>query len=262
MPFTLPEVEHENYAQPPLRLAACQIRFSPILGIAQQQGIAPFQERVRGRYPTLGIEEQLQFTIGPQQPVQRSSNWRLSDLTDTWALTLAIDSVTLESVAYAGRNDFAQRWSEVLDALVNTLAPAQQLRFGLRYVNEIRKADVTNPSDWQRYVRQELSGVLGSELAAEGLTQSLTELRFSGDRGQATVKFGAFRAGTTIARPSQIQADSPFFLLDVDLSDTTPKEIAVDASVAKMQEFSTYAYRLFRWAVTDTYLAELRGSNG
>jgi len=214
---------------------------------------------VRGRFPTLGIEEQLQFTLGPQQPVQRSSNWRLSDLTDTWALTLAIDSVTLESVAYAGRDDFAQRWTEVLAALVDTFAPAQQLRFGLRYVNEIRKDDVANPSDWQRYVREELTGVLGSQLAAVGLTQSLSELRFTDDRGHATVKFGAFRVGTTIARPTQVQAESPFFLLDVDLSDATPKEIVVDASIAKMREFNTYAYRFFRWAITDAYLADLRG---
>lgn len=257
MPFSLPEVEHRTYARTPLSLALCQIRFPPILSIAQQETIAPFQERIRRRYPSLGMEQQLQVSLGSQQPVQRQANWRFSDLDGSWAVTLSPDAVAVETIAYAGRDDFTQRLNEILVALIETLGPAQQLRLGVRYINEIRRPDITHPRDWQTYVRPELTGVLSTALAEVDLAQSLSELRFAGERGQASVKYGAFQQGTTIAWPGVGSSDDPFYLIDLDLFDVVAKPFDVDELLAKVREFNSYAYRAFRWSITDAYEVEL-----
>ena len=258
MPLHLPEVEHHDYARPPIALALCQVRFPPILSIGQQQSIADFQEKIRHRFPTFGVEEQIQ--VGPGQPLQRQSNWRFTDLDEKWAVTLATDFLTLETIAYAGRDELFGQWTHVLTALVETLGPSQQSRLGLRYVNEIRPEQVGSLADWRKYVRDELSGVLASELATQGLAQSLTELRFADGAEQVIFKYGALPTGTTIPRPNVAGGESPFYLIDVDLIDLSPHPLSVDDTVATLRRYNANAYRLFRWSITPEYEEELRGA--
>src|SRR5271167_2927396 len=61
----IPQVEHEVFARPPLKAMLGQVRFPPILKIADLSSLGGFQETIREDWPQFSQEQQLSVLVGP-----------------------------------------------------------------------------------------------------------------------------------------------------------------------------------------------------
>src|SRR5690348_7017136 len=117
-PFGEELVDEVPLEPAPLVKVIAQLRFPPVLSIAHDNYIGSFQERVRGRYPVLRPEMNIEALIGPEGVQQQQTRvWRFHDVDDAWSVVLSTGFVALETVRYTSRDDFIDRLGEVFDAL-------------------------------------------------------------------------------------------------------------------------------------------------
>lgn len=134
-----PDVRLRN---PPLAEVICQVRFDPILMIAQEDP-ARFQQLVRHRFPkyekqqlltpvrSLNVPQQFELQLGAQ-----SHRFRESD--SGAEITLATDFVALTTEHYTEWADFEASLALISQAMSETYSPVAVTRTGLRYVNKFR----------------------------------------------------------------------------------------------------------------------------
>ena len=73
-------------------------------------------------------------------------------------------------------------------------------------------------------------------------------------------RWGCLPPGATVD-PSAIEpAKEKSWILDLDMFSTTPVPFAVDRVVAEAQRYAERIYTVFRWAVTDDFLARYGGT--
>src|SRR5262245_26907426 len=103
-----PEVPLPNA---PLERVIAQVRFSSILKIEQRDFISPFQESIRGKYPSLEHDRTQLLTLGPDGmlPKETGTRWRFIDAPGEWTVSLAPDFVAIETTHYTSRADFFSR---------------------------------------------------------------------------------------------------------------------------------------------------------
>lgn len=248
----IPQVEREVFAHPPLKAMLGQIRFPPILRIASVEGLAPFQEAVRGEFPEFEPEQQFSLTLGPEGPQAATSaqTYRFRTADRTWSALLAPDALTLEadvSVRYTNYDEFSRYFAHVWGAFLEHFGPTRILRQGLRYVDHIEAASDTTKA--AEYISEDLLGPLVS--AFPGVAQSVSELRFPRSDGALVFKHGLLPAG-----PSATMG----YLLDFDYANEEPADdVSGEALLDRFDRFHTVLYSFFRWCVTDAALEEFRG---
>lgn len=265
----LPEVTHEIYERSPLELVICQVRFAPVIKIADEAFVARFQDAIREQYPLLETHKRVEIVgeLGADGPTiqQRGRVWRFVDQEDNWAVALADDFLVLETRAYEYFDDFLRRFREVLEVLFEYIRPTVLVRLGLRYINEIRPGR----QEWHSIIRSDLLGVTGVEPFASHVAYSLQEftLRFPSGEG-ITVRHGIIPTGSVVVpRRGREQPAEPFYLLDYDAfielgepggysADSADPDM-IDMICERVAMFNQLIYRIFRWSITDEYRQSL-----
>ncbi len=236
-----------------------QVRFAPILSIAEPGFIAPFQEAIRSAYPVLRPErtrslaiEVHEAAVGPER-----TTWRFCGMDEAWRLSLAPEFVALETSRYSSREDFLRRLREVLEAVGSRVAPAVVQRLGLRYIDRIAGGAV---NDVRNLVRQDLLGVMGTSLAAHVqhlVSQTLLESPNRAER--LRMRWGHLPPGGTVD-PDAIEAiEEPSFVLDLDMFSSGERSFCVESLVADARRYAERLYAMFRWAVTEDFLRRYGG---
>ena len=263
----MPEVPRKEFDNPPLVLAVCEIKFTNVLSVANAGFVAPFQQAIQDRYPVTDSGHALELTIalGAQAAVRQETSgprWQFSDAEDTWTVVLAQDGLAIETRAYLRFDDFLERLRHVLGALVEYVRPTLGTRLGLRYVNEIP----VDPLHSHEVIRPELLGPLSVPeftMHARQL-QSIQQISLRYDDHQGVnLNHGLFPSGTMVRpRAGEERADRPFYLLDFDVFRAPPRPpglvIDPDRICTYVAAYHQVIHRLFRWAVTDAYVATLR----
>lgn len=250
-------------AAPPLVRVIAQVRFPVIASIEKSEFIAPFQEALRGTYPVLRPETSQQLLLGPGgvQDTRTSTIWRFRDAVDAWTVALAPDFVALETTRYSSRDDFLGRFRQVLEALEQHINPRLVDRLGLRYVDQVTGAPLT---ELPALLRPEVSGILASPVA-EHARQSLTEQLFElpDEGGALRARWGLVPAGATVDPGAMPPLGVPSWILDLDAFAQSPESarmLDVDAIVAQARAFAERIYSVFRWAVNDEFLRRYGGT--
>ena len=126
----IPEAPYEVFGNPPLKAMLGQVRFPPVLRIADLGALGAFQEQIRVQWPQFEHEQQINFLIGPGAPPQAAapqSVFRFTSDDGAWSLVLAPDVVTLEagaSGAYSSYEQFSERFGQAWQAVVDHFQPA------------------------------------------------------------------------------------------------------------------------------------------
>lgn len=252
MPLNPPRCDRVVLRRAPLKLVVAQLRFPSILSIQRQEFIADFQDDIRGDYPLLEQQQAVQVQLPPPVAspplIETSTLWRFLSADKRWVAALAPDFLALETEAYGTFADFAARFDKLLSALVNRFHPAQQVRLGLRYVNEFRNPDRPAPRDWLDFIHPELLGALISEPFGDTIDQARQDIRVREDDGQFVLRF-------TMRR--QEQGDALAFVLDFDYSDEEQRQLDQVDILQKLGRYNDLTYRMFRWAVLEPLLEEL-----
>lgn len=238
---------HPVLEKSPLTLVICQMRFPRQMGLSESD-VRPLQRAVADRYPVAQTGRAANLMLGPQGVSEASApepifQFRSDD--QAWTLTVAPDSVSLETTAYDDFSDFLDRWVEITTAVQSALDLTRQNRIGLRYVDELECPVRPTPEDLSRLLREELVGVVGKHPRTSALLGSMQELRFGLQRGANTLRHGL------VARPDGRVA----YVLDFDFYDDTPQPLDLDRQQRLLADFNDGAFELFRWSVNDAYFA-------
>jgi uncharacterized protein (TIGR04255 family) len=258
-PFTDEEVAEIHLKNAPLALAVAQVRYPVIATLANQEFIAPFQERLRSQYPIMRQERQVAMAIGPGGPTtqEHGTVWRLQEQIPGWSVALAPDFLAIETSAYTDRDDFLSRWTEVLGALESLVNPAVYERLGVRYVNRLTGVEATD--QLPTFVRDEILGALTIELPESGkVVASATQIHFQLDELQMQARWGRVPENSVLL-PGIAPISEISWLLDIDVFSEGMKPFAVDGVVTSSRTQADHAYRFFRWAVTEEFLRRFGG---
>jgi uncharacterized protein (TIGR04255 family) len=165
MALDLPAADERVVSRSTVGMAICQVRFDTQDGLGGATAV-DFHNRLgsaEGRYPKITSAEGITVEIGPQGPVQTGkTGWSFDAGDGSWTVTLLPDNMSLQvgEGAFAGWEDFAERFTEALAALCGVVSPALEQRLGLRVVDRISgtSVGVDEPSGWEPYINPRFLG--------------------------------------------------------------------------------------------------------
>ncbi|CAN5283785.1 hypothetical protein BH20ACT13_BH20ACT13_23100 [soil metagenome] len=241
-------------ANPPLVRVLAQVRFAPVLAVASESFVGPFQQALADRYPigSSGIEFAINIPAPAEGPPtgEPTRLWRFETVDESSRVTLATSFVAFETDHYEGHTKFLAALSHVLDAVDEHIKPVQTQRTGIRYVQQLAAAeDLGRLSD---FFRTELLGVVAAPEAAEHLDLCLTQARHVVDGVTLAARWGMLPAGmgTDIVQP----VDGPSWLFDIDVFDEERSPFDAEELAERAGRYTRRQYQFFRWAVEPAFL--------
>lgn len=258
-PVTGPIAPEVPLPNAPLVRVIAQVTFPVVTSILKPEFIGPFQEAIRETYTDLSwIEaETTAISAGPDGIAVKGTGgiWRFQTPGVGWLVSLAPHFVAVEAVAYTSRADFLRRLRQVLEALAEHVKPRTVQRLGVRYVDRLPESCLPEMS---QLVRPEVLGVTAMPLSGR-LALSITESVFRLDGGQMTTRWGLVPPNATYDPGAIEPQPAASWVLDLDMFRLEPRRFETDALVAEASGFSERIYTVFRWAVTDQFLARFGG---
>ena len=234
---------HPILRRTPLTTVVCQVRYPKILGLSEAD-VRPFQRRLGDDYPDFVPGEVQEFLIGPgviRQSQGQERVYQFRTLDGTWAVSLAAESLSLETSRYQGFDDFVGRWRRVLGAAVEQFEIRRQDRLGFRFINEIEMPAEGPLERMRQMIRAELITPLGAHQMTQDIIQSLQELRLRQPTGYCTLRHGY------VVKPD----GKHVYLVDLDFYDDTKRDLIIDENAQALAAFDDGLDELFKWSVTE-----------
>lgn len=254
-PFSGQPLETIPLDPPPLARVLAQIRFAPVLAVAEEAFAGQVQQRLRDAYPFVRGEMELAIAFAPGEETPQAAAptrlWRFVSADEAWRVTLASNFVALETTDYAGHEDFFGRFQSVLEVVGELVAPPQVERTGVRYIQRL-----TEPDDLARlpeYVRPEILGVGGIEDNGARLTFCLTQAQAVFEDVHLTARWGLLPPNTGVD-PAISPVDTASWVMDIDVFDDRREPFDPGALVPRALEHSRRQYRFYRWAIEPAFL--------
>jgi uncharacterized protein (TIGR04255 family) len=262
---------------PPFRLedhrlaqVLCQIRFSPVLRIGEDDAVIPFQEAVRADYPRYVKQQGMNILITPagvQQQTAMVGQHRFEDADGVFSAILTPEFVALQTSRYVDIDDFAGRVAVLARAVQEHYNPAEITRVGLRFINELRLVSPDPRVEMREAIIPALLGAAGSEelLPAVARVEQILELH-GDDRARMVVRHGfqpnggTTVEGTSVGEGAGPELAQPYYLLDIDAYCAEQAlRYNVDGVEAVLREFNDDMRSFFAWAVKESYRREKLG---
>ncbi len=239
----LPEYVSQNLVRSPLVLVVAQINFEETGKDITHKQARDVQRALDDTWMRLQSAPQVRTTLtlaGAVNEPQRGA-YRISSQDESWSLVINTDSVILETRAYNGWDDMSSKLYGIAGVVAEVLDPAQRLRIGLRYVDQIVLPD--GKDDWAGLIPDELLGVrahptFGSMVTA---TENRCLLQLAPD-ARCLFRHGLMQA----ANPGE---GAPY-LLDYDVFNDSPASFDVENLRAAAEALHKYAGSLFMTSVT------------
>jgi uncharacterized protein (TIGR04255 family) len=223
----------------PLKTVVLQVRFPPILSLAQPVNLAPFQEAIRDEYPRAEAPStQVSVAVADGRvmpPMAQTGPWRFASQDGAWVVSVTPDYVAIETSAYREYKDFAARASQLLDAARDVLRFRDQVRLGLRYVNEIRHPEAATVEDWAKLLDHDLLGI-GGKILGRQIVQTVQVMQVQMPNGVLTIRHGWDAAG---------EGPSPY-VIDLDAHDDETRPFDVGAVMSRAAEYRDWIGGFFR----------------
>lgn len=263
-PLTSPAPEEVPLVRAPLAQVLCAVSFPAILKIvdASGNGVAGFQEAIRGDYPVLNQEVEHAFTFqmddknsfAPQ--VTANTVWRFMDKDQTWRVTLGREQLALDTQSgYTSRTEFLDRFEEISRAFCKALQPAQCTRIGARYVN-VLAGDMLQ--QFEDFVRPEFRA-FGHQPFLDALVGGNQRAEFEVPEGRLVVRAGILKPGQTHDPQALPSTETVRYYLDLDGINTEPREFSAGEIRSTAAGLTERVYTMFRWAMTDKLLEACNG---
>lgn len=258
-PFLAPPPAEVPLRHAPLVRVIAQLRFPEVLSVERREFVAPFQEAIRSAYPVLRQEQTQGFLLSPAGVASATpqSAWRFADTDGHWRVSLTPDFLALETTKYASRSDFLKRLSTVTAALNEHIAPAQIDRLGVRYIDRITGAAV---DDIAKLVRAEVRGIAGT-IAATHAAHAMSESLFELDDDRLLARWGCLPPNVTLDLAAIEPAAEKSWILDLDMFSASAMSVDAEQIADRARRYTERIYTLFRWAVTDEFLARFGGKS-
>ena len=256
-PFVAPPPAEVPLRDAPLVRVIAQLRFPEVLSVEQRDLVAPFQEAIREVYPVLRQEQTQGIVLGlvGASPGKSKIAWRFSDSTSHWRVSLTSEFLALETTSYMSRSDFFDRLRFLAGALKEYVEPSQIDRLGVRYIDRITGLDV---NDLAQLVRPEVRGISGTTVGAHAI-HALSESAFDLSDARVLARWGSLPENATVDPAAIEPIEEKSWILDLDMFSTAPVPFVIDSVIANAERYAERIYTIFRWAVTDDFLARYGG---
>lgn len=240
----------------------CQIRFSPVLRIQQDDAVIPFQEEIRHAYPRYAKQQGMSMLITPegvQQQAAGAAQHRFDDSDAVFTAILSSEFVALETNQYSDIDDFVGRVVALAKAVEEHYAPGEIQRVGLRFINELRLTAPDPKIEMREAITPTLLGAPGSDELIEPIAGAQQVLELAGDDSRMLVRHGLHpQGGTTVdqllmQKQPSTELSQPFYLLDIDAYTDRDVRYSVVGIEATLREFNDDIRSLFAWAVDEDY---------
>lgn len=249
-----PRIEFSNN---PLKVVVAQIRFPAMFGLTEPSALAGFQAALGHRYPNaLSRIPNVTVTIGPSgtaETVTDAGPVRLASDDGMWHISIANDSMALESNAYESWIGFRERLEELFAAIPGPLRPHHVARIGLRFVDQIQAPGVATPSDWQTYIVPSLIGGADSLIFDERLIQGLQQISIRVDDSAINLRHGYVKNPPDADFPST-------YVIDTDLFTEDAHPFDWEAILDRVNRYHDWAWNLFRRSITPATVELLGGT--
>lgn len=198
MTWKLPTQPHKVFERNPLVAVVVELRFFPILKLADK--IADFQDQVRSTFPAFQDVTRQLVNLQPAGPIEvrneRLFNFVKADESST--LSLSTSTLVLESRRHERREHFMNDVRVGIDALSKLCGPVVPTRLGLRYVDVIDKErierDLGRSTSWPKLISDPFLAV-PTDLADLDGTLFACEVSSSMPNGGQTVRYGLVQEG-------------------------------------------------------------------
>jgi uncharacterized protein (TIGR04255 family) len=240
----------------------CQIRFSTVLRINQDDAVIAFQEAIRQTYPRYAKQQAMAMLITPQGVQQQpapAAQHRFDDSDGIFTAILTPDFVALETSRYADIDDFVSRVVALAETVEEHYAPAEIQRVGLRFINELRLTSADPKAEMREAVTPALLGASGADELVGAVTGAQQILELSGDDSRMLVRHGLhLQGGTTVDPLGQPQQSNPrlappFYLMDIDAFAERSVRYSIDGIETTVREFNDDIRSFFAWGVREEY---------
>jgi uncharacterized protein (TIGR04255 family) len=198
MSWTVPPQPHKVFQRNPLVAVIVEVRFFPILKLADK--IADVQDQVRSTFPAFHDVTRQLINLQPAGPIEvrneRLFNFVKPDESST--LSLSTSTLAVESRRHERREHFISDAKVGIDALIKVCGPVVPTRLGLRYVDVIDKdaieKDLGRPTTWPQLISQRFLAVPTGLADLDG-TLFACEVGSSMPNGGQTVRYGLVQDG-------------------------------------------------------------------
>lgn len=206
--------------------------------------------------------------LGPDGVLANESRlvFRFEDIDSAWVVTLAQDSLALQTSVYTSRTDFIGRIAhifETIEGLDETGPVAVYDRLGIRYTNRLVGADAS-PQRLKQLTVPEVHGPLSTQ---EGLDEgqqlvvSVTHQEYVLDHFGVLARWASLPENGAL---DPIEGVPPVsersWVFDVDAFVQGPSPFEATAAAETARRGAEHAYDLFRWAMTDEFMSERAAS--
>ena len=244
MPVEFPKVDDIPLADSPLVEVVCQVRFPPVLRLAETPPV-DFQDKVKARFPL--YEVQRGAWVEPQT-IKSGDSVKLGPPTHqfitadkTCTAALSTDFYALTTAAYKDWPQFQEDLKLVARAASDVVDIPYATRVGVRYVNLIgtRFTESGNLEGLYELLRPELTAMLRT-VAFLSPTVSVGQIVVPDGEGAMALRYGLVTAET---------GAEPGFQLDFDYY--TEGQVGLDGLMERCKRYHDEIYRAFRWCIAD-----------
>ena len=264
--FRLAAPARYRLARAPLAQALAQVRFPLIARLQSAEGIAPIQDRLRERYPYMAQRQEiaLQFTPGSPGPpagMVGGLAWELTD-DDGRIVVVSTGSATLSAgAAYAGVEEFAERFEQVLSVLSEEANVPRCDRLGVRYLS-VAPTPPGDEAGWREWFRPELTGWVASEILDDQtvpeVALSQVQLRAAADGPfsglapdiRGAIQHGLVPAGSGLPGIPPITTSTASYVIGLDLAAEAPQPFDTGTLRRQFEALHREIDAFFRWSLT------------
>jgi uncharacterized protein (TIGR04255 family) len=253
MPF--PEVKRVIYKKNPLDKVICQLRFPPILKIDSDIP-AEFQDRLRRDFPNFSEQTEIKIEVPegikmevPLELVKKAiqssgiKNYQFSSEDGQWQVNLTRTFIALSANKYERWEQFKDKLTNPLRALIDIYAPTYFSRIGLRYVDVIRRSILgLNDLNWRELLQPYVLGILSAPIIGENVQGFDNKYNILLSDGESKVKIIM-----KYVEPSDGIGEK-CYVIDSDFYNTNKTNF--DEANGKLDYFNNRATRLIQWCIT------------
>jgi len=253
MPF--PEVKRVIYKKNPLDKVICQLRFPPILKIDSDIP-AEFQDRIRKDFPNFSEQMEVKIEVPqgikmeiPLELVKKAmqtsgiKNYQFSSENEEWQVNLTRTFIALSAKKYQRWEEFKEKFTIPMRALIDIYAPAYFSRIGLRYVDVMRRSKLgLNDVSWKDLLQPYVLGIMSAPIVGESVQFFDNKYDIIMSDGESKVK-----VVMKFVESSDNNGEK-CYMIDSDFYNANKTDIN-EANV-KLDYFNKRATRLIQWCIT------------
>lgn len=242
MPILFPHQDDVTLQASPLTEVICQVKFAPILRIAESLPSA-FQELLRGRFPKFAKRNSFRMEIkagGSASAAPLPNEFVCETVDGSSSAALGVDFVALSTQNYSHWKSFANDLQMVLKAFEQIYGPTLMTRLGLRYVNELRLANTgaNSPDQLVDFLNSDLSHFYYQPIwNPPDATVSLVQLRQDNESL-------ALRIGIETRGEARVVLDYDYY---TELAE--PTQTSTDEILTTVHHYHQMIYDAFRWSI-------------